>query len=291
MFNILDKLKDNHRSRLIDNVSEDMLKIFMDKSIRDVLKDFSNLPYKIIPKHMLPDTMPYDKLVKAQIFNESYMANCKKCPDIFPVYITSFESKEAVIKNLEDGVMICPSCGDVLTINNTTIESVYIFTEIGQECAKGLWLEAYINALLIKEGISPTKIKCCHFNDKDELDHVFIDSSQLIVSETKDRNIGQNDIYVTAMKATRIGADKVLLISTQEISKDILPHTEDDEKPSYIPITGSTKDIAKKLKSEIKKMRKNYVTNEVREIKEIISRLVLDRSPFSGHILRTTYSR
>lgn len=286
LFGILDRLKGNHRSRLIEQVSEDMLKIFMDKSTRATLKDIANIPYKIIPKHILSDNISYDELVKAQIFKESYIANCKNCPDMFSVYITSFESKEAVIKNLEEGVMICPSCGKELTTNSATIESVYIFTDIGQECAKGLWLEAYINTLLIKEGIAPNKIKCCHFNEKDELDHVFIDSSQLVVSETKDRNIGQNDIYITAMKATRIGADKVLLISTEEISKDILPQTGDEDKPTYISISGSTKDISKKLKSEIQKMRKEYVDKKVNNIKEILLNIEFERRPYRSLTIR-----
>jgi len=280
LFNILDKLKETHRSRLIVKVTDDMINPFMDKSTREVLKNIANIPYKIIPRHIVLDTIEYDKLVKVQIFKESYIANCNKCPETYPVYITSFESKEAVVKNLEDKVMLCPLCGKELTTKNATIESVYSFTEIGQECAKGLWLDAYILSLLIKEGISPNKIKCCHFHDKDELDHVFIDSSNFIVTETKDKNIGQNDIYVTAMKATRIGADKVFLISTEEISKDILPQTGEEDKPTYISISGSTKDISKKLKSEIQKMRKEQVHKKVNNIRELLLNLKLERGPF-----------
>lgn len=156
--NLLDKLKETHRSRLIAKVTDDMINIFMDKSAREALKNIANIPYKIIPRQIISKTIEWDKLVKVQIFKESYIANCKKCPETYPVYITSFESKKAVVKNLEDKVMLCPSCGKELTTKNATIESVYSFTDIGQECAKGLWLEAYIRSLLIKEGISSNKM-------------------------------------------------------------------------------------------------------------------------------------
>lgn len=88
------------------------------------------------------------------------------------------------------------------------------------------------------------------------------------------------------MKATRIGADKVFLISTEEISKDILPQTGKEDKPTYTLISGSTKDISKKLRSEIQKMRKEYVHKKVKNIKELLSNLRLERGPFRSFTIR-----
>lgn len=281
LFYILNRLKDTHRSELIEKVTEDMIGVFIDKENREVLKNFANIPYKIIPQIVVKNLKNHKKLVDVNILKENYVAYCNKCLERYGISPTAFETREALIKNLKDEVMLCPQCGRKLTINNASIESAYSFTELGLESAKGLWFEAYIRSILLKEGVLLNNMKCCNYHDKDELDHVFIDSSNLVVCECKDRNLGQNDIYITAMKATRLGADKVLLISTEPISKDILPQTEEATKPIYVPISGNIKDISKNLKSEILKMREQYVIKKLKNMGEIISRLDFERTDWT----------
>lgn len=89
----------------------------------------------------------------------------------------------------------------------------------------------------------------CALHGKDELDLVFSDGRFLYVCECKDRTVGQNDIYVLAMKASRISADRkmrvtvdrVLIISTEPISKDVMPDERTEESRGeieYIAIGG-----------------------------------------------------
>jgi hypothetical protein len=106
---------------------------------------------------------------------------------------------------------------------------------------------------------------------------VFTDDTYLYVCECKDKVVGQNDVYILAMKTSRISADqklgavadKVLMISTEPISKDILPEekVEDEyEEIDYIPLSGDLEAVRKKLVELIEKSKREYRKKRLRDL-------------------------
>jgi len=274
--NLIRSLSETHRSDLAKKVEDDALKVFLNKEASEKLRRLTTFPIKTFDKSMIqvnPDT-----LVASGIMTECFAPVCKKCGGsalLMPPYL--FNSKKDVSTVLKSKSIVCPSCGNKLNSENATVSSFYQFTNLGLECSKGLWLEAYVKSILEKLGISGDRIKLCSVHGKDELDIVFSEGDSLFICECRDRVIGQNDLYVLAMKVSRINeninepatVDKVLIISTESIPKDILI-TPQGEELEYIPATGSPEEIKRELVKAVKKARRRYENKKLKALTRIL---------------------
>jgi hypothetical protein len=239
-----------------------------------------------------------DPIVSAGVFEQMFSPTCKKCMGEITISPFLFNSKEEIQPILEKQVLICPTCGSMLGTDNAMIMRYLRFSKLGLELAKGLWLEAYIYSLLAETRIPVESIAPCAVHEKDELDIVFSDGRNLYVCECKDKTVGQNDVYVLAMKANRISADKkikasvdrVLMISTEPISKDIMPGEQTEEtygrRVEYIPISGELGSVREKLTGLINESKEKQKDRQIRQLLElIIGRAPLDED-ISYHMYR-----
>lgn len=276
----IDSLTETPRSQLLKAVKTDMLNVFVSQNARYVLRKLVSFPIKVFREDMFVKRglgeLDLAGTVSSGIFNELFSPTCKKCvhEESLP---SLFDSKEDITPVLEKKTLVCPNCGSKLDSENTLITRYFRFSKLGLEMAKGLWLEAYVYSTVIEAGIPKTNIAVCVCHGKDELDMVFTDDTYLYVCECKDKVVGQNDVYVLAMKTNRISADeklgakadKVLMISTEQISKDILPgeKVEDDsEEIDYIPLSGDLEAVRKKLVELIEKSRREYKKKRLRDL-------------------------
>ncbi len=296
----ISSLAENQRSQLIKAVNGNMLKVFIDKGSRSVLRKLVNFPLKVFSEDMFKrhglGELNLTDVTSSGIFDELFSPTCKNCEgEISSPFL--FGSKDEITPVLEKKTLVCPNCGLGLDPGNTVIMRYFRFTKLGLEMAKGLWLEAYAYSVVRETGIPKTDIAVCACHGKDELDMVFSDGRYLYVCECKDRVVGQNDVYVLAMKANRISSDekvrarvdKVLMISTEPISKDILSEgkTGDNyEEIDYIPVSGDLGSIKEKLVGLIEKSRRQYKKDRINGLSQLLIRPVSPEEEYMRQRLR-----
>jgi hypothetical protein len=290
-------LSETQRTELLREVKADTLRVFTEGNARTLLRELVNFPYRIFREDMFGKDrlgeLDLNLMTGSGIFDELHSPTCRKCKDEMPTSPFLFVSKDDIAPMLEKKTLVCPSCGGKLGTDNTIVMRYLKFSKLGLEMAKGLWLEAYVNSLLTEMGIPKACAIACALHGKDELDLVFSDGSSLYVCECKDRTVGQNDVYVLAMKASRISADRkirvnvdrVLIVSTEPISKDVMPEERTEERPSeieYIAIGGEPSLIKERLAKIIDDSRKMQKKKSIRDIFRIIAQ-GLPREEYIGY--------
>ena len=270
-------LSETQRSIMVKKVGTDVLDVFKQEKIKDGLKALTTLPFKVFDRFTLHGANP-QALVSFGLLRENYSPICKKCGPS-SVAIALYDSQESLSSALKRKTLICSKCGSELNPENATIRSHFCFTNLGLECAKGLWLEAYVKSILEELGIFGDRMKLCAVHGKDELDFVFTDCGNLYVCECRDKVVGRNDIYVLAMKVNRIEEDeeseaspnKVLVISTKSISKDIISSERAEEgKPQYVAVCGDMDAIRNNLVKSIRKARRKYKREKTKQLSQIL---------------------
>ena len=286
-------ISETPRSGLVKEVNIDIVKVFTQSDIKKGLRRLLTFP--LATKFFREDEFTFfeedtviavnpHNLVTPRIMEEKFALECKRCETPSTV-APLFDSKKDASSALQQKVLVCASCGNKLNSANAKIQSYFGFTDLGLQCTKGLWLEAYVKSILEELGVKGNRIKCCAVHGKDELDLVFTCYGNLYVCECRDRIVGRNDVYVLAMKVSRINedeetdaiVDKVLMVSTEPIPKDIIPteEKEEEEKPKYLFISGDGEEIKKELVQTIRKARQKYR----RERRKELSLLLLDILP------------
>ena len=270
-------LSETPRSSTVKKVGTDVLDIFRQKEIKDGLKRLTTLPFKVFDEFALLDANPH-ALVSCGLLRENYSPICKKC-GLSSEAIALFDSQESLSAALRKKTLICSRCGSKLNSENAKIGSYFCFTDLGLECSKGLWLEAYVKSILEELGILGDRMKLCAVHGKDELDLIFTDCGNLYVCECRDKVVGRNDVYVLAMKVNRIEEDEeseafvnnILVISTKSISKDIISSEKaEEDKPQYVAVCGDMDAIENNLVKTIKKSRRKYRREKIKQLSQIL---------------------
>lgn len=297
--NFINSLSETYRTGLIRKVEADALRIFVDGKTRMSLKRLTNLPVKVFSEELIIELnleLNPNVLVSSRIMKEYFAPRCTKCGEGGMSSSYLCDSKERLLSVLKETNLFCQRCGYKLDSEFVEIESLFRFTDLGLECAKGLWLEAYVRSILEKLGIKGENIKSCVVHGKDELDHIFADCDDLYVCECRDRTVGRNDVYVLAMKVSRIeddesteaSVDKVLIISTEPISKDIVS-SEKEMEIKYIPISDDSDSIAKNVEKLIKKSRTAYKRRKMKDLSELMLSCIPSTPVEIPRILRDYY--
>lgn len=265
-------LSETPRSNLVKKVGHSILNIFTDQETKTTLRGLVSLPLKVFGKEMIGEIEP-KSLVSSGIAKEYFSIVCKKCGPLPTPSL--YDSIENVSSTLAKKALVCPHCGEQLNSENTIIESYFKFTKLGLECAKGLWLEAFVKSIIEELGIKGDKLKYSAVHGKDELDLIFADCNNLYVCECKDKVFGRNDAYIVGMKVNRINedekagaeVDKVLVISTEPISKDVI--SSETEYVRYVPISGNPEEIRRNLQKTVRKFRGVYKRKRARDLREL----------------------
>jgi hypothetical protein len=271
---LIKTIPETPRSNLVKNVGKDILNVFTNMENKDELRRLSIMPFKAYHGRMLGRLNP-DDLVSSAVMKECFAPICKKCGGGLQIPFL-FDSRRELSKVLKSKSLVCPNCKDRLNSENVTIDSFYMFTDLGHECAKGLWLEAYVKSVLEELGICDERIRICSVHGRDEIDIIFSEGDSLFVCECKDKNVGQNDLYVLAMKVSRINeekntpahVDKVLMVSSNPIPKEILATSQ--EKIKYFSATGNPEKIKKELVKTVNRARQEYKSKRLKKMEDLL---------------------
>jgi len=271
---LIKSLSETARSDLVRKVGGDFLSAFANVENKTEFRRLTTMPFKAYNKSMLGGLNP-DNLVVSGIMKECFAPICKRCGGGLQVPVL-FDSRKELSKVVKSKSLVCPNCKNKLGSENVTIDSYYMFTDLGLECSKGLWLEAYVKSILEELGICGDRIKLCSVHGRDEIDIVFCEGDSLFVCECKDKNVGQNDLYILAMKVSRINEEenipaivnKVLIISTNSIPKEILMTPQEQVK--YLSATGNPEKIKRELVRAVNKAKQEYKSRRLEEMKDLL---------------------
>lgn len=290
---LIRSLLETRRGALIGRVSQDIIRVFAQSNASKALRRLAAFPIKFFSRDMFTlveqdELYEFDpqSLASLGILEEKFSFGCKTCENSSSAGTPIFDSKKDASSALQKKSMLCPNCANRLTSESATIQSYFRFTDLGLECAKGLWLEGYIRSILEELGVKGNMMKCCAIHGKDELDVVFSYYGDLYICECKDRVVGRNDVYVLAMKASRINEDekigttvnKVLVVSTEPISKDIISTAlsrKENAEPKYLFVSGGSEAIRKEILKVARKAKQRYKREKIKQL----SQLLLDCLP------------
>jgi len=260
-----EKIKNTHRTELINSMEDDFIEIISDEYYRNKLQQLSDIsPGNLIDVAYFIDVLNFkkkevNKMVLSKVINKVYAIRCDKCSKkTFKIIQMPFNNKEDIKELIMKKSIICPDCSEILNEKDSSIIEVYTIPNLTKECIKGLWLEAYCKNILKKMDVKEDKLKICGYYENNELDICLMESDNLLVFECKDKNIGQNDIYILTVKANRINADKVIIVTTQELQDNItniVTKDDENEDDKYIFICGSSKHIEKEMNEIIQNLR------------------------------------
>jgi hypothetical protein len=155
------------------------------------------------------DPASLDALISSGVLQSGFQIQCQKCNNLQLLFLERPAAEQAARSSR------CACGGRDLAI----VESFGI-TPAHQKCLKqGLWLE-----FLVSETVGRVACKqwSGYFADENEIDVLSVIANHLTLFECKDTSFGQNDLYVAAMKAERIGASKVVIVSTHDLHANVL---------------------------------------------------------------------
>lgn len=190
-----------------------------------------------------------------ELFKKEYLIVCNKCGTLCLTFPTEESAKNA----LADSNNYCDSCGkkDTLVI----IEGYQVIEATRRGIQQGLWLES-LTSDVISELTS--HVWSGQMVDTNELDVLSIYCDKILLIECKDTSFGQNDFYVTAMKAQDIQANIVIIITTHDIhpnvQNNIDKYKDEGERTFRIIIKTSAEEIKSSLKTNLNEIQNNYIT-------------------------------
>jgi len=190
----------------------------------------------------------------SDLFVKKYVIACNECGT---PYLT-FANKEKAKNALAESNNYCANCGKKDALN--VVEGYGVVETVRRGIQQGLWLESLVSDVVSE---FTQQIWAGQMVDTDELDGLSIYCDKIILIECKDTSFGQNDFYVTAMKAQDIGADIVVIITTHEIhpnvQNNIDRYNKESERTFKIITKTSTKEIKSSLEDFLKETQNKYV--------------------------------
>jgi len=147
-------------------------------------------------------------LIAMGALTPNFQIRCKSCDTPHLVFTERLEAE----KNL-GGSVKCP-CGN----SRLQVAETYAIDESYQRALQqGVWLEALVGDVADSRA-------CRQWNGSvlgtDEIDVLCVIANRIVMFECKDRNLGQNDLYVAAVKS-RAKADMVVFVSTQPLHSNV----------------------------------------------------------------------
>lgn len=279
--NALGGLLDSTRTRMVDGVKKECLAVFLDENTRSKLRTLANPPFlghflsqSFLSKNLQFTEEDMQKLTGLDLLQLGYVAYCKKCKSFSREPRVVFSTKKEIEALLGRDAVFCAECGKRLNTRTSDIEKVFSLSDMGRELAQGLWLEAFVKSV-VEETVPSKNIRVCVYHGKDEMDIVFLHCDMLTILECKDATIGLNDIYVLTIKAERLKADVVGMISTQRISKDLIGSMREEKRFDFVPIAGSIHEIRRFLRQYLDKLSEEFKNKELQELARLLAPVAL----------------
>jgi hypothetical protein len=110
----------------------------------------------------------------------------------------------------------CAACGATAL---KTVEAYSVAEPFFRGVRQGLWLESLASDVLQSRTDTVWTGQMVGTN---EIDVMGVTADRTILIECKDTSFGQNDLYVTAIKAGQVEADEVVVVSTRELHQNVM---------------------------------------------------------------------
>lgn len=221
-----------------------------DDGIREQLKEisatFRSLPVTRFEFDHLPifggKPEAIDRLMSEGALSSSFQMRCKSCGNPSLIFTTSAEAEQAL-----HGSIRC-ACGEsrLHIVQAYSLESAF-----QRALQQGLWLEALVRDVI-------DRYACAQWHGRmlgtHEIDAFCVVAGMILMLECKDRNFGQNDLYVAAAKAQRLRADMVVIVSTRSLHSNVeeeiavLNQQRGTDGDRFVPIIHAT---ASELRSQL----------------------------------------
>jgi len=251
---------------LDDKKNEEIFISLYELQNRDLVKQVKGMTGFPLTKDEIREKIKFDKkdellkqLINKDIFSKTYRFQCKNCERT--LYSMDFKIREDAQKALESGSFICPNNKCRAKQQAATIAEVFFPTEMALRVSGGSWLEKLVDLELKK--YTPNVWSCRVF-ENDEFDNVFVFRDKTTVVECKDTSFGQKDLYNTIVKARNIEANKIIVVTTENlhnnVSMQIKKVNENEEDIKITVINGSEEEIIKKIGFFFERVNRDYVS-------------------------------
>ena len=154
------------------------------------------------------------RLVDKGLLDQEYLLECKQTGS--PLTRLDTPGK---LENQSIGGLKCASCGSVYKDEN--LSKGYLLSDLGRELiSSSHWMEVWVTQRLVDAGIALDSIYWNMAESGEEIDIVVDILGQLWIFELKDREFGAGDAYPLNYRQARYGADKIFIITTENVSKN-----------------------------------------------------------------------
>ncbi len=188
-----------------------------DDNIRAQLKELSatigaiSVPRPELEKlPVLKDAGAVDRLIASGALTSNFQIQCGNCNISHLV----FADRRDAERNLGGSVKCTCGKSRLCVVETYGVEKKYQLS-----LQQGLWLEAFVTSC-----VDPIVCRCWtgKILGTDEVDVICVIADRIVMVECKDRAVGQNDLYVAAIKAQSLGADRVLIVSTHPLHANVV---------------------------------------------------------------------
>lgn len=260
----LGKLSPNGKI-LADSMLRQRIRRLYNDNIRSKMKEIVNTyGENVLPLETIRELLKEKKSIVKQFFDDpdlfikKYVIVCDECGTL---YLT-FSTKEKAESALSDSHNYCSVCGKGGSLN--IYEGYAVAEAIRRGIQQGLWLES-LAADVTSEFTHNMWIG--QMIDANEIDVLSIYCDKVVLIECKDASFGQNDFYVTAMKAQDIQANIVIIITTHDIHPNVqksIDRYKGERRIFRIISKTSTEEIQSSLRQILSEIQNNYVTGWLR---------------------------
>lgn len=198
-----------------------------------------------------------DELIRLGALVRNFQLHCKSCQTSLLVFAEFADAEN----NLRNSVK-CPCGRSRLQILETfALDALY-----QRVLQQGLWLEALVSGVVDSRSCRQWAGRML---GTDEIDVICVIANRIIMFECKDKSFGQNDLYVAAVKAQRLRADMVVIISTHRLHSNVYERIEQlnagregEKDDKFVAISSPhTTEIKGKLFDLLNKLRRIELTN------------------------------
>lgn len=210
---------------LADKAVRELLRNLYDDELRSdlgtLLDTFSDTP---ADKATMLKLQPFDKhhsrldriLNDEELVQTKYIVYCPKCD----THHLSFNEQSAAEATIANKSSTCAACN---TANLEVLEVYSVVDALERGIKQGLWLESLASDIIREYTNTVWTGQMIRTN---EIDVLAVFSGQTLLVECKDTSFGQNDLYVTSVKAQEINANIVLIITTSDIHQNVADNVE-----------------------------------------------------------------
>jgi hypothetical protein len=205
-------LRDPATSAVLKRIYDDQLRSDLSAIVGAVGEDFvSDATLQRMEIFSGRETQLQTILRDESLTNKRFLIFCQNCDSPHLAFPTGEQAKEVI----EAADRRCAICGER---SLQIAEAFSVTPEVLAGVRQGLWLESLACDALSSR---TDTVWAGQMVGSNEIDVLAVFADKVVLVECKDTSFGQNDLYVTAMKAEDLKANTVVVISTRDFHENV----------------------------------------------------------------------